>query len=110
MDLVRAILLNIENNEKDNLRELEIEGFTRDEIIYHCDMLDDAGMFLDYFKEYANGGVYYFTVNKLSWKGHNFLNDIRDNSKWQKVKTYIKEHALPVTIETIIAIIQNKLG
>ena len=110
MDLVRKILLNVEEN-KDNLHELKIEGYTRDEIIYHCDVLDDEGMFLDksYRKEYADGGVYYFYVTNLSWKGHKFLNEIRDDSKFGKAKDFIKKNALPLTIDTIKTIIQNKL-
>ena len=45
MDLVRKILLKIEENDSsDGLVNLEIDGYTMDEIIYHCQMLKDANM------------------------------------------------------------------
>ena len=104
MELIRLIMLKVEENcDSNNHKELEIDGYTRDEIIYHCKLLRDAGM-INYFAEYANGGVYFFCANELTWEGHDFLDEIRDNSKWGKIKKYIVDHGLPISIDALLEV------
>ena len=44
-------------------------------------------------------GAYY--IGNLTWDGSNFLDKIRDNSNWAKIKAFIKEKALPLSIDTV---------
>jgi hypothetical protein len=37
----------------------------------------------------------------LTWEGNDFLDKIRDNSQWKKVKDTIMQKGLPFVIETI---------
>lgn len=102
MDLVRLILLKIEETENpDELYNFIIEGYTREELIYHLGLLNEAGMLSDYNPVYAGGGVYFYSVSKLTWEGHDFLDSIRDNSQWKKIKDTAKEHGLPMVIDVI---------
>ena len=37
----------------------------------------------------------------MTWEGNDFLDKIRDNSQWKKVKDTITQKGLPFVIETI---------
>lgn len=102
MDLIRLILLKIEDEYKtDDIIEMKIDDYDRDTIIYHCQLLSEAGMISHCKTEHADGGVYLFWVGPLTWEGHDFLDSIRDNSRWNKVKETVKEHALPFAVDVI---------
>ena len=49
--------------------------------------------------------------NGLTWEGHNFLDSIRKDSTWSKVKGAVKERGLEQTFDSIKAaaavLIQN---
>lgn len=43
--------------------------------------------------------MYY--VGALTWEGHNFIDNIREDTIWNNTKKKIKEKALPMTLEVI---------
>ena len=85
--LIREILLEVEKKDSpfpDRL--LTINGRDSYEIGYHVKLLYECGMIdevddrsgdVDSGHLYAPGG--------LTWRGHNFLDDIRHDSVWKKV-------------------------
>ena len=50
---------------------------------------------------YADNSLWSFDVGSLTWEGNDFLDKIRDNSQWKKVKDVIVQKGLPLVIETI---------
>lgn len=102
MDLVRLILLEIEDKFRSTaLYNLAIEGYDTETVAYHCKILYEAGLISDYKAQYANNEIYVFGVGSLTWDGNDFLEKIRDNSQWKKVKDTITQKGLPMVIETI---------
>jgi hypothetical protein len=93
MDLVRTLLIKIADDPKYNGRSNEIlypdqlvsDDLTYDEIDYHIRLLIDAGL-LD-AESLASPG---FVVRKVSWEGHEFLDDTRDPEIWDKTKQRAK--------------------
>lgn len=102
MELVRKILLYIEENYKSNpIRHIDIDGYSDKEIIYHCELLDDAG-YLNEFEEIPwTGGVNGITIKGLSWYGHEFLDTIRNDTVWSKTKETITKNGLSATVEVV---------
>jgi hypothetical protein len=100
LDLVRAILLAVEQHE-DRRREIVLEpaGFSPNQVAYHIKLLWEAG-----FVEAANfgtfGGALDWRVQSLTWKGHEFLDATRQATVWKKVKAKVKKHgsAMPFTL------------
>jgi len=45
--------------------------------------------------------IYVFGVGSLTWDGNDFLEKIRDDSQWKKVKETITKKGLPLVIDTI---------
>ncbi len=102
MDLVRKILLKIEeNNDEAGTSDLVIDKYSHEMIAYHCKMLCEEGLVDYYDPSYADGGLDSFSVGNLTWEGHDFLDSIRDDSHWNKVKKIIAEKGLQMTIGVI---------
>ena len=114
MDMVRVILLKIEDehNGKHPLCIKQIEDYDSTSIIYHMDMLSQAGFIRDYegtdqnlehsyaADEWIDKGLL-VTVDGLTWEGHDFLEKIRDISAWGKIKKAITDKGLPLTVDVI---------
>ena len=92
LDLIRKILLEVEScDDPDgifNTMDINIEGYRAELIQYHVGLLIDAGLvtssgepvgFMD------ASFISYFSV-KLTWTGHEFLDNAKNESVWQTVK------------------------
>ncbi|MFR0883261.1 MAG: DUF2513 domain-containing protein [Christensenellales bacterium] len=102
MELVRLILLKIEEEYRSTaIYDLKIDGYDMETTAYHCKILHEAGLISDYGSQYADGQIWSFGVGCLTWEGNDFLDKIRDNSQWKKVKDTITQKGLPLIIETI---------
>jgi DNA-binding transcriptional ArsR family regulator len=102
MDLCRKILFKIEElYDSTAIYNLEIEGYTRSQVAYHSNLLYEAGLISDYKAQYADNEIYSFGVSSLTWDGHDFLDKIREDTTWNKVKDIIKNKALPMTLDVI---------
>lgn len=92
MDLVRDLLLGIERDPQfDGTRmlsptkpkDLGITNHSMEEVSYHLAMLVEAG----FVSGKATGlriGTNIPVISKLTWQGHEFLDDIRDPDIWTK--------------------------
>lgn len=97
MELTRTILLQIEaspefstvNGEMRPVSAalLGIDGHSEEEIVYHSAQLVDAGFLTGNTKMAGHGIV---MIGNLTWSGHEFLDDIRDQDIWQKTKERAK--------------------
>lgn len=105
MELVRLILLKIEEEYRSTtIYNLDITGYDMETVAYHCKILNEAGLLSDYGAHYADDRLWSFGVGALTWEGNDFLDKIRDNSQWKKIKDTITQKGLPLVIETIKAI------
>ena len=102
MDLVRLILLEIEDKYRSTaIYDLAIDGYDTEMVAYHCKILYEAGLISDYKAQYADNEIYVFGVGSLTWDGNDFLEKIRDDSQWKKVKETIAKKGLPLVVDTI---------
>jgi hypothetical protein len=96
MDLVRTLLLGMEDPQFDGVRqihpdphhgELGVTEENHDRIGYHLILLIEAGLI-----DGQPGSHGMPTVSRLTWEGHEFLDAVRDESVWKKTKE-IGKHA-----------------
>ena len=119
MELIRNLLLHVENDplfdgthfvSPDIASEFDPSGeHSMDELAYHLELLMEAG----FLKGKSGIGFGAPMVNKLTWKGHEFLDDIRDQDIWAKTKERLKglqSVALSVVSEVAKAEIKKRLG
>ena len=116
MELVRQLLLRIEEDKRMDgtqwvcfeASDFGIPDHSSEEIAYHLEMLVEEG-----FVRGKSGFMGMPVIHKLTWKGHEFLDDIRDPDIWTKTKERAKG-LTTVGIELIWEIakaeIKQKLG
>jgi hypothetical protein len=88
MDLIRDLLLKIEKLEFPNssiryyLQDLagnsETEEHSRSVILYHLNLLQNAGNFM-----FTTDGK---AINGISMSGHDFLDSVRDPAIWKRTR------------------------
>jgi DNA-binding transcriptional ArsR family regulator len=89
-ELVREILLKIE--EKESAKgwiEIQLDGFTPEQISYHIKLLDEAG-FIEARDASTNDRICWKPMN-LTWEGHEFLDTARDIKDLEKGEEYFNK-------------------
>ncbi|OSZ72055.1 hypothetical protein CAP39_01385 [Sphingomonas sp. IBVSS1] len=87
-DLIKQILLSIEDSEEGWLeKQPELPGYRASEVKYHIRPLIQAKLISAVTEPDPNdpdGRVYWYI--RLKWKGHEFLDKIRDEKIWKATK------------------------
>jgi|SRR5688572_11845634 len=115
LDLVRKIVLAVEalpsNGTND---EIEIEGYTREEIGYHSYLIVDSGFAKGIDVTTMSDRSPMWMILHLTSAGHDFADASRDEATWTKATGLVKEKAGGVTIEIIkdvlVGVIKGTLG
>ncbi len=90
MDLLRELLLKLESFPKEpgaiygfagDGPEVAVDGASPDQIIYHLELLSEAG-----FIESPGLAGREILFKRLTWSGHDFLDSVRDPKVWAKTK------------------------
>jgi Hypothetical protein (DUF2513) len=94
MDLARQLLLHIESDDQYNgsgYGPVDPEELNKKQpseiVLYHMKLLADAG-FVDVVDWLADGRP---MIRGLTWKGHEFLDTVRDPQIWDKTKRAAKK-------------------
>ena len=88
MDLIRNILLRLEDKSVDLL-----DGFDRKTICYHNYLLVDAGLAIGIDMGSDGDVVPQYSVDSLTWAGHEFLDAAREPQRWKQTKELILDKA-----------------
>ncbi|MDD4254082.1 MAG: DUF2513 domain-containing protein [Methanofollis sp.] len=94
MDLIRQILLKIEEYDGDSeIHNLPVENCSHEEITYHVYLLLDAKLIeghISYGMDTVKPAGY--AIYRMTWAGHDFLDACRDEGRWQKAKKIIDKN------------------
>lgn len=85
-DLIREILLQVEAADAMPLAvlEIELEGYSQNEISYHIQMLAEAQYLRA--KNFTTLNSYEWKAQSLTWEGHELLGAIKDDTVWNDTK------------------------
>ena len=86
-DLVREILLAVEASKEDSLGwiQVDLEGREALEISYHVMLLHEAGLIVG--QDLSTDDGLEWLPKRLTYKGHEFLDTVRDGEVWELTKT-----------------------
>ncbi|NWC95769.1 MULTISPECIES: DUF2513 domain-containing protein [unclassified Pseudomonas] len=103
MELVRKLLFFFESkSEPEYAKTIEIDGYSELLIRYHCALMYDAGLlFAEPVKSSTSDRVIYVLPFELSWAGHEFLDGIRSDSTWNKIKDHAMTNGLALSFMII---------
>lgn len=107
MDLIRKILLTVEENPSDSVPRMPtLSGWSDDTVAYHLVLLKEAG-FVDGTKSSAMGRPTSYMMIRLTWPGHEFLDAARDDTVWNKAKATIGAKITSVSMDVLIAVLTS---
>lgn len=100
MELVRAILLEMEEHQNPNTQiKVKGTGYSPDQINYHVKILAQAGL-IEAEDATSCNGIGWIPVS-LTWEGHEFLEAAKNEGVWQKVKAQLKDRGMTVPFSVI---------
>jgi hypothetical protein len=93
MDLVRRILMDIEAcpeaDAQPGYLQLDFEGHSTEEVMYHVQLLGEAGLIET--QDQSDLAGFRIFPQRLTWQGHEFLDAIRKDTIWEKAKSIALE-------------------
>lgn len=106
MDLIRFILLELEQSETwGHPGEMEFPNYSDKQVNFHQLLAIEAGLADgDIFEEY--GADPHVMINRLTWKGHEFLDASRESSRWEKAKG-IADKAGGLTLDAMLEVLKK---
>jgi len=106
-DLIRKILLDVEAAQAfTSVSKFEYEGFDQDTVCGHLEILIQAEMIKG---EMIRTRAHVFpNVTGLTWKGHDFLDGMKDDSIWNKAKHSVLKHTGGVAFEVLSAWLKSE--
>ena len=103
MDLARKILEQVEEKSKGvGVVNLDIPNYPPDEVSYNVMLLAQAGLLKA--NDCTSSMGLLWIPRTLTWTGHEFLDAIRNDTVWNKVKETAKEKGGAITFEAIKAL------
>lgn len=83
-DLIREILIAVEDTSR--LTANSIASYDAETVSYHIQLLNQSNLVRN---------------NLLTWEGHEFLDKIRQQSAWNRIKGTIKNKGLDLSYEAL---------
>jgi len=123
-DCVRSVLLDIEEKHKmgifltmeDFIEDSHSSKFSKEDITYSIFKLDEA-KFTNTTLTWNSGEIVYFSTGSLTWEGHKFLDNIRDNGVWKDTKGVLSKFSSTsisivsdVASSVILKLVEKQLG
>ena len=115
VDCIRAVLLEIEKipygqNLRPKTLYSSVETFAEEDINYSIIKLKEAGFIDAVIVESDDGFIFRFLVNDITWDGHQFLNNVREASVWEKAKEKCRKIgslSIPILSDAASAILSS---
>ena len=104
MDLIRELLLNFEERADGNhfIPEPSHTDFDQQAVSYHVGLLYERGL----IKATPLHGHPRWSIQGLTWEGHEFLDDARNDTVWAKAKERAGGTFKTVSFEMVKALLQ----
>jgi len=100
MELVRKILIAIEDYpHAQGYVPLNFEGASDEEVFYHVKLL--AGYGIIEATDCSSSFGLCWHAKRLTWDGHDFIEALRSESNWSRIKKWISDAGKTLTIETM---------
>ncbi len=106
-DLVRALLLQSEAAPPNQAPTIDLPDYDRDAVLEHVELLRERGLIEARIVRSGSGGgrIYTAHVERLTWEGHEFLQNARNEEVWQRAKTLVREKGGSISFELFKALL-----
>ena len=105
MDILRQILLNVEEDKYPRGGRVHLDGVPDDICGLHCALIFEAGLAEGRLIKSDAGGIVAASVDRLTSSGHDFCGGIRQDTIWNKAKEHVikpgASYGLSVLVEWV---------
>ena len=102
MELVRIILLAIaDSNEPIEASRIANEKYSANLVGYHFQILNEAGLIVASVSAAGNNPYYFASASRLTWEGNDYLDAIRDESIWRRIKSAVAKATGTTTLDVV---------
>jgi hypothetical protein len=101
LDLIRKMILAIEDHPAGWAPELTFDGYTKAQIGYHAYLLIDAGLAKGHDASTIGSEAPEGLITNLTWKGHEFAQAARDQTRWRKAMALVAEKGGSITLDVL---------
>lgn len=104
-ELVRAILAKVEETEstQSTVNPNEFLGYSEELVSYHIYILEQSGLIEATCSKSLNNPMFCL-ARSITWNGHEFLDKIRNDTIWKKIKAKASEKSIDLSFDTIKSI------
>jgi hypothetical protein len=95
--LVRLLLLEIESGE----RPAGLEQYSEEQILYHCELLKESDLIIASVVTGGEGKAIGARIERLTWKGHDLLDSIRNETIWNQTQAVVREATVSATADML---------
>lgn len=103
MELVRELLLRVEADEDFGALASK---YSQEEIVGHVEILLDAKLLEGKVYHDLSGDPGSAYIQRLTWAGHEFLDNARNDTVWNKVTATIKNAATTASFEVLVEMLK----
>ena len=118
MDLVRAILLTVKENENARLDQLEVSKtlkkmfpngptWTGEQLVEHVQMMKEADLVEANIISPMRGGA--FTGLRMKWHGQEFIADAKDEGVWKKAKEKFGDVSFTILKQGLVELVKQAI-
>lgn len=117
MDLIRWLLLQLEARDSfEPVRCVELlpdvdsnTQYTPQEVEYNTRLLIEAGLISGEVKLGTRKEKYRVYIERLTWKGHEFIDAARDETRWNQTKRWLSEKSGGLAYSLLMPLLLQKL-
>ena len=107
-ELIRLLAMKIEEaSEGMHSDSIKIDGYSRDQISYHCRLMADAGYILAKSATSSHTSRFATSVIRLTNEGHDFLDAARNETLWKRAVEMVKSKGVEVTLSTFSQLLKK---
>lgn len=101
-NLVRDILSGLETKQttQEALQPTDLPEYDAEIVSYHIKLLDEACLIEGRCAGSLNAPLSCFAI-RLTWEGHEFLDEIRSDTVWNKATEVLTDKGISLSFETI---------
>lgn len=102
MELIRKMVLAVEDGQNGYAPDdLQIDGYTAEQLGYHAHLLIQDGLATGPITSHINGSGPSAQLTTLTWKGHDFADAARDETRWRKAMGIVQAKGGAVTLDIL---------
>jgi hypothetical protein len=109
MELIRKILMQSEAANGRRVTPADVDGYDETTVIGHYVLLREAGFIDATVKYYMGDSPPIAHVDRITWRGYEFLETIRNDTVWNKTTAFIKAKGGGATLAVLEGVAKKYL-